>query len=54
MHRLFYKQIRSEFDLSSQVVVRLNAKVADAYKLDEKTSTHFSQARQHFLRRSHS
>lgn len=41
MHRLFYKQIRSEFDLSSQVVVRLNSKVADAYKLDEKTQRTF-------------
>lgn len=41
MHRLFYKQIRSEFTLSSQVVVRLNAKVADAYKLDNKTQRSF-------------
>jgi IS605 OrfB family transposase len=41
MHRLFYKQIRAEFDLSSQVVVRLNAKVADAYKLDKKVQRSF-------------
>ena len=41
MHRLFYKQIRLEFPLSSQIVVRLNAKVADAYKLDEKTRRAF-------------
>lgn len=41
LHRLFYKQIRAEFDLSSQMVVRLNAKVADAYKLDQKTQRTF-------------
>jgi IS605 OrfB family transposase len=41
MHRLFYKKIRSEFPLSSQVVVRLNAKVADAYKLDWKVQRTF-------------
>lgn len=34
MHRLFYRQLRNEFPLSAQIVVRLNAKVADAYKLD--------------------
>lgn len=32
MQRLFYKQLRSEFSLSSQITVRLIAKVADAYK----------------------
>lgn len=41
MHRLFYKQIREEFPLSSQIVVRLNAKVADAYKLDTKIQRTF-------------
>lgn len=41
MHRLFYKRIRSEFALSSQVVVRLNAKVANAYKLDTKSQRYF-------------
>src|SRR5215471_13561660 len=33
IHRTGYHQIREEFPLSAQVVVRLIAKVADAYKL---------------------
>ena len=37
MHHLFYKQIRAEFPLSAQVVVRLLAKVAYAYKSNYKT-----------------
>lgn len=41
MHRLFYKLIRAEFSLSSQVVIRLNSKVADAYKMDVKTRRTF-------------
>ena len=41
LHRLCYRQIRAEFPLSAQIVVRLNAKVADAYKLDEKTQRCF-------------
>ena len=41
MHLLFYKQIRGEFPLSAQIVVRLNAKVADAYKLDKKVKRVF-------------
>jgi IS605 OrfB family transposase len=41
MHRLFYKQIRNEFPLSAQIVIRLNAKVADAYKLDKKVQRTF-------------
>jgi IS605 OrfB family transposase len=32
LHKRFYRQIREEFPLSAQVVVRLNAKVAGAYK----------------------
>jgi putative transposase len=36
LQRLFYHQIRGEFGLSAQVVVRLIAKVADAYKLDRR------------------
>ena len=36
LQRLFYRQIREEFALSAQVVVRLIAKVADAYKLDQR------------------
>lgn len=34
MHRSFYRQLRDEFPLSAQIVVRLISKVADAYKLD--------------------
>lgn len=34
LHKTFYRQIRDEFALSAQVVCLLNAKVADAYKLD--------------------
>lgn len=42
LHRLFYRQIRTEFSaLASQIVVRLNAKVADAYKLDQDTLRFF-------------
>lgn len=36
LHRLAYKQLRSEFPLSAQIVTLLLAKVADAYKLDHK------------------
>lgn len=36
LHKLAYHAIRAEFDLSAQVVVRLIAKVANAYKLDQK------------------
>ena len=41
LHKRFYRPIREEFPLSSQVVVRLNAKVAVAYKLDEKSQRTF-------------
>jgi putative transposase len=42
LHKRFYRQIRDEFpELSSQVVIRLNAKVADAYKLDHKCQRTF-------------
>jgi putative transposase len=34
LHSLVYKSIRTQFELSSQLVVRSIAKVADAYKLD--------------------
>jgi putative transposase len=34
LHRLCYKDLRAQFSLSAQVVIRLIAKVADAYKLD--------------------
>jgi putative transposase len=41
LHERFYRLIRDEFPLSAQVVVRLNAKVADAYKLDQKVQREF-------------
>ena len=36
IHKLVYKTIREKYNLSAQMVVRLIAKVADAYKLDKK------------------
>jgi len=36
LHKRFYRQIRDEFPLTAQIVIRLIAKVADAYKLDQK------------------
>lgn len=36
MHKSFYAELRSRFGLSAQVAVRCIAKVADAYKLDQK------------------
>ena len=41
MHKSFYRMIRDEFPLSAQVVVRLNSKVADAYKIDQKVQREF-------------
>jgi IS605 OrfB family transposase len=41
LHKLLYYEIRERFDLSAQIVVRLLAKVADAYKLDRKTKRTF-------------
>ena len=41
MHKSFYRIIRDEFPLSAQVVVRLNSKVADAYKIDQKVQREF-------------
>lgn len=41
LHKAFYHQIRSEFPLSAQIVCLLNAKVADAYKLDRKVQRLF-------------
>jgi putative transposase len=43
LHKLFYRNIRAEFPLSAQVVVRLNAKVSDSYKLDKKTKREFRE-----------
>lgn len=36
LQKLCYQDIRARFDLTAQVVIRLLAKVADAYKLDKK------------------
>jgi putative transposase len=36
LHKACYHDIRARFDLSAQLVVRINAKVTDAYKLDRK------------------
>ena len=41
LHKRFYRQIRNEFPLTAQVVCLLNAKVADAYKLDKKVERVF-------------
>ncbi len=41
LHKFVYKQCREQFPLSAQVVVRLIAKVADAYKLDKKSQRRF-------------
>lgn len=41
MQQMSYKKIRSEFPLSAQIVVRLIAKVSDAYKLDSKIQRKF-------------
>ncbi len=37
MHKSFYAQVRERFGLSAQATVRCIAKVADAYKIDQKT-----------------
>ncbi len=42
LHKLAYRDARATFpDLSSQMVVRCTAKVADAYKLDKKSKRRF-------------
>ena len=41
LHHLCYKDVRAKFPLSAQVVVRVIAKVADAYKLDNKRKRTF-------------
>jgi len=42
LHRIAYKTITAEFpQLSSQCVIRLNGKVTDAYKLDQKVMRRF-------------
>lgn len=41
LQKRFYRQIRDEFPLTAQVVCLLNAKVADAYKLDKNVQRTF-------------
>jgi IS605 OrfB family transposase len=41
LHNLGYYAVKAEFDLTAQMVVRLIAKVADAYKLDRKRQRGF-------------
>lgn len=41
LHPLVYKDVRKQFNLSAQVVVRCIAKVVDAYKLDKKRKRTF-------------
>jgi RAB protein geranylgeranyltransferase component A len=35
LHKALYYRVKDEFGLSAQIVVRVIAKVADAYKLDK-------------------
>jgi putative transposase len=41
LHHLYYRDVRSRFNLSAQVTVRVISKVADSYKLDRKTERRF-------------
>lgn len=41
LHKLAYYETREKFELSSQMVIRCEAKVADAYKLDKKAHRTF-------------
>ncbi len=41
LHRLAYYDVKAQFNLTAQVVVRCIAKVADAYKLDRKARRSF-------------
>ncbi len=43
MHKALYYRVKGEFELSAQIVVRVFAKVADAYKLDKKCKRNFRQ-----------
>lgn len=43
IQKVVYNNIKSEFGLTAQVVIRCIAKVADAYKLDKKTKRTFKQ-----------
>ena len=41
LHKIGYYEAKERFELSSQVVIRCEAKVADSYKLDKKTKRTF-------------
>lgn len=41
LHRLYYYTLKERFGLSAQIVVRIEAKVGDAYKLDRRTKRSF-------------
>ena len=41
IQKLVYEDVRAQFDLTAQVVIRCIAKVTDAYKLDKKTKRAF-------------
>ena len=41
LHKITYREVRNQFNLSAQMTVRCIAKVADAYKLDKKTQRVF-------------
>jgi len=43
LHHALYQTMRSEYELTAQVVVRCISKVADAYKLDKTTKRHFKE-----------
>ena len=43
LHKITYHPVRQNFNLSSQVIVRAIAKVADAYKIDQKTERKFRE-----------
>ena len=43
LHNALYKVVRAQFGLTAQVVVRCIAKVADAYKVDQKTKRVFRE-----------
>ena len=41
IHHLVYNEVKAKFPLSSQLIIRCIAKVADAYKKDKKTKRVF-------------
>jgi putative transposase len=43
VHKLVYYDIRDQFDLAAQIVIRCISKVVDAYKIDRKTRRQFKK-----------